>query len=311
VRRRLLGLICAAGLVGTPFVIHAARPELPGTVVSAHRGGADYAPENTLLAFRNAVRLGVDELEADVRATSDGELVIIHDDTLDRTTDCAGPVIAATMAQVANCDAAYRWSPDLPLHAASSTPLRGTGVRVPRLAELLALVVEADSVTLLLELKQASTAVVGAVVAEIERSGIDRDHMLVQSFSPGSIEDVKRLDPGLRTRYLVSSKGSAVEPALSYVIARGHEALVVNHNAPDLTVSLFAAAHDAGKEILAYTPDTATAMQAALDKGADGLVTDRPACLLALLDRRVPDEVAVVGDVALCEGEPASLRHSG
>ena len=58
-----------------------------GTLVSAHRGGAAYAPENTLGAFANAYRLGVDEIELDTQLSADGELVVIHDDTLDRTSD--------------------------------------------------------------------------------------------------------------------------------------------------------------------------------------------------------------------------------
>ena len=111
-----------------------------GPVVSAHRGGAAYAPENTLPAFRNAVRLGVDQLEMDTQLTADNQLVILHDDTLDRTTQCSGAVNAKTLAEVERCDAAYWFSPgqgpsvpdmDLP------HPLRGAGVNVPTLKELL------------------------------------------------------------------------------------------------------------------------------------------------------------------------------
>ncbi|MBW3659978.1 MAG: glycerophosphodiester phosphodiesterase, partial [Actinobacteria bacterium] len=86
--RVLVGSVVAASLtVGT---VVSATPTEDGVVVSAHRGGAAYAPENTMVAFRNAVRLGVDQLEADTQLTADGRLVLIHDDTVDRTTDCSG-----------------------------------------------------------------------------------------------------------------------------------------------------------------------------------------------------------------------------
>src|SRR5690242_20566049 len=72
----------------------------PAALVIAHRGGAALWPENTLVAFRNAVALGADVLELDVRATADGRLVVVHDATVDRTTDGRGAVATLTLAEV-------------------------------------------------------------------------------------------------------------------------------------------------------------------------------------------------------------------
>lgn len=285
-------------------------------VVSAHRGGSAYAPENTMAAFRNAVRLGVDELEADVQLTADGELVLLHDDTLDRTTDCTGPVLERTWAEIAGCDAAHWWSP-----GPSTTvpdvdaphPLRGTGVRVPRLAELLALVAEAGMPTASIELKNipgeanfdpVGTTVATAFVEAVAASGVPKERLLVQSFFPTSLEAVRRLDPELATQFLThSGTGQTAAQNLAYVTARGHDVMAPDHVAPDLSAELVTAAHAARVRVMTWTPNAPTAMQRALDKGVDGLITDRPACLLQLLGRPVPDDVAVAGDVAVCERE--------
>jgi glycerophosphoryl diester phosphodiesterase len=110
-----------------PLLDLSARP------VIAHRGASAYAPENTLAAFELAVSQGADALELDVRLTRDGAPVIIHDETLDRTTNLAGPVRARTLAELRQADAGFRFSPD----RGATTPYRGTGLQPPTLAEVL------------------------------------------------------------------------------------------------------------------------------------------------------------------------------
>src|SRR5882672_6860309 len=107
----------------------------PGSVprVFGHRGAAGVAPENTLASFRRARADGADVFELDVHATADGEIVVLHDPTLERTTDGAGAVSALPFAVVTRLDAGYRFTTD----AGHTHPFRGRGVRVPRLAELL------------------------------------------------------------------------------------------------------------------------------------------------------------------------------
>src|SRR5829696_5003203 len=100
----------------------------------AHRGGAGLWPENTLYAFERAAALGVDVIETDVRATADGELVVIHDEGVERTTDGMDRVGSLTLAELKRLDAAYRFSPD----GGRSFPLRGSGVSVPTLREVFA-----------------------------------------------------------------------------------------------------------------------------------------------------------------------------
>ena len=292
-------------------------------VVSAHRGGAAYAPENTLPAFTNAIRLGVDQLEADVQLTADGQLVVLHDDTLDRTTDCTGAVLDKTYAEIARCDAAHWWSP-----GPSTTipdpdgphPLRGRGVGVPLVDELLDLLADHRRVTLSLEIKnipgEANFDAVGrtvatALVRAIAGSGVDPDRVIVQSFFPTSLEAVKQLDPRLRTQFLTtSSTGQTAAQNVAYTVGRGHQISAPNDTAPDLHASVVDAAHAAGKQLYVYTPNTRTAMTRALGLGVDGVITDRPACLLQLLGRPVPQKLSLVDglspDVQACESERAT-----
>jgi glycerophosphoryl diester phosphodiesterase len=110
-----------------PLLDLSARP------VIAHRGASGYAPENTLAEFELAQKQGADAFELDVRLTLDGAPVVVHDETLDRTTDVTGPVRGKTLAELRQADAGYRFTPD----RGATTPYRGTGIRMPTLAEVL------------------------------------------------------------------------------------------------------------------------------------------------------------------------------
>lgn len=106
--------------------------------VAAHRGWRSKYPENTLAAFRAALELGVDQIETDVRVTADGELVLIHDATVDRTTNAEGNVCDMTLAQLRELDA-------------------GNGEKIPTLVEFLELVKDHPTITLDIELKEYPT----------------------------------------------------------------------------------------------------------------------------------------------------------
>lgn len=278
-----------------------------------------------MLAFANAVRLGVDELETDVQQTADGTLVLMHDDTLDRTTNCRGPVSKITDSALSRCDDAWWWSPGPSITTPSTSavhPLRGRGVRVPTLAQLLAYARSLGTRTprLSIEIKDipgetnfdpAGLRVAPLLVAAIQRSGIAKERFVVQSFFPSAIDEVKRLDPTLKTQFLTtSSLGQTAVQNLAYVIARGHDISAPNSDAPDVNAALVSAAHAAGKAVIPYTPDTAKEQQDLIALGVDGMITNRPACLLAALHRPVPHQLlpdlavrAGSSSVAACESE--------
>src|SRR5690348_8923683 len=114
------------GRLRRPYVAH------DGPLFFAHRGGSLLAPENTLPAFKQGVACGADALELDIQTTSDGELVVIHDPTVDRTTDGSGPVAAYTLEKLQRLDAGYRLS----LDGGATYPFRGQGITIPTLREV-------------------------------------------------------------------------------------------------------------------------------------------------------------------------------
>ncbi|MCL6739554.1 glycerophosphodiester phosphodiesterase family protein [Sphingomonas sp. RB56-2] len=134
-------------------------PAQPVTIV-AHRGLAEGLPENTLAAFRQSIDRGIKVIELDVRVTRDRQLVILHDATLDRTTDCSGPLSSFTLVRLKACDAGW------PTHQ---------GERVPTLAEAIALV-EHGPARLLLDIKPATP--LDAVLAEVRELHAERKVIL-------------------------------------------------------------------------------------------------------------------------------------
>ena len=128
-----------------------APPPLRPVTIVAHRGLADGLPENTLAAFRQSIARGVAVIELDVRITRDRQLVILHDATLDRTTDCSGPLSGFTLDRLKACDAGW------PTHQ---------GELVPTLAEAIALV-ERGPARLLLDIKPGTP--LDAVLAEVRK----------------------------------------------------------------------------------------------------------------------------------------------
>ena len=321
--RRALTLLLGAGAVllaptaqGAPHAIS------PHVIVSAHRGRSAYAPENTMTAFRNAVRLGADQLETDTQLTSDGHLVLIHDDTLDRTTSCTGTVQSRPLAQLEACDAGWWWTPGQGVTDVAATaphPLRGTGIRVPEAHELLDYVRSlgaGDTHTISIEIKDqpgeanfdpTGTATAQVLVPLIEASGL-KDRTIVQSFWPAALTVVKAMDHSIKTQLLTVF---ATTPYLAYAIANGDEIIAPDSTQPDFTSTFVAAAHAAGKLVIPYTPDTAADLTATAVTGVDGEITNFPACLLDLEGRARPVQLlpatslaAGSGPVAACQGGP-------
>jgi len=120
-----------------------------GRPVIGHRGAAAHAPENTLASFARALELGAEALEFDLRLSADGQAVVCHDATLDRTTDQSGPVASRTAAQLGRADAGYHFSSD----GGRSFPFRGRGIGIPTLAEVIE---RFPDTPFLVEIKEAS-----------------------------------------------------------------------------------------------------------------------------------------------------------
>lgn len=178
-RRRSLG--CLAVLLAAPLLyygLHVAlrTPPLAPTQLIAHRGGPKYAPENTLVAFEHAIAQGVEWLEFDVQMSRDGVLVIIHDETVDRTTNGTGAVRDLTFAQIRALDA-------------------GKGEKVPTFQEVVELA-KANRVKLLPETKAAHLypGLEEKMLHVLDEAGY-LDQTIIQSFEAASLDTLHRLNP--------------------------------------------------------------------------------------------------------------------
>ncbi len=303
----------------------------PDLIVSAHRGGAAYAPENTMTAFRNAVRLGVDDLEADTLLTADGELVLIHDDTLDRTTNCQGFVSDWAADDLRNCDAAHWFTPGEPTTNGQENgnhPLRGAGIQIPLASDLLDYLLSLYRAgqrvpTATIEIKvvpdrrdeegarrtdPSSYPTASALVALINESryALIRDRVVVQSFWPPALDLVKRLDPNIRTLFLTTPDvGALASENLAYAVAGGHEITAPQSKSPDFGSEYVTAAHLARKRVIPWTVDSSDEIRRVAATGSDGMITNFPACMLILQGRLSEDVQRTPVDV------PADTRKNG
>src|SRR5581483_3611346 len=215
-------------------------------LVAAHRGGARLWPENSLLAFRNAVALGVDFVETDVHLTADGEVVVLHDPTLDRTTTGRGPVRDARLADLAA----------LRLRAADG---RVTDEPLPTLRALLEQLAP-TRVGLLLEIKTGADrrpypAIEEKVLALLREHRL-AGRTLVMAFEAETVRRVHGLDPAVGTVLLVSRRrlerdGVAAAEAVRWTREAGAGHLGLEHTAVDGAV--VAAARAAGVRLGAWT----------------------------------------------------------
>ena len=186
------------------------------TLVVAHRGAAADAPENTMPAFRLAVEQGADAIELDLRLSSDGELVVMHDPEMDRTTDRAGTVASLTLPQIREADAGFGFEA-----VYGSFPFRGQGVRVPTLGEVLEWL--PDGIGLVVEVKALEAAAPAVAALRGTRARVAATFSLI-SFDERSIDEAHRLDPGLSTGYLLVPS-QALEPAKNVDEAKLADAL--------------------------------------------------------------------------------------
>ena len=253
----------------------------------AHRGGAGLWPENTLEAFRGALELGCSHLETDLRVSRDGEIVIMHDALLDRTTDGSGPVSARTLAELKQLDAGYRFSPD-----GKTFPRRGQGITIPTFAELVA---AAPGVCFNVEIKErGSIDLPRALLAFIERHGIT-DRVIVAAEQHQLVRDFRRLSAG-RIATSASRREAlqfwfASRLQLTAFLRLPYQALQIPvrfGNQEIVTPRLLDAAHREGLAIHVWTIDDATEMNRLLDLGVDGLMSDYPDRLRAtVLERQL------------------------
>ncbi len=258
----------------------------PRPRVFGHRGAAALAPENTLPSFALAAQLGADFLELDVHGTSDGTVIVLHDETVDRTTSGTGIAREMAWREVERLDAGHWFrfgSRD------DSFPFRGQGVRIPTLDEVLRAF---PAHRFNIEIKQAAPPIVDEVLALLRRAGATARALLAaeddaimasiraaagaEIVTGSSVGDVMaffaHLDAGTLPEY--QPPGVALQ-----IPTRIHDRVLVDE-------SSVAAAHDKGLEIHVWTINELEEMERLLDLGVDGIMSDQPGLLARAIARR-------------------------
>ncbi len=222
--------------------------------VVAHRGIAATEPENTLRGFRRAVELGAEWTECDVRLTGDGRLVVMHDETVDRTTNGAGKVLDLTFERIRALDA-------------------GKGERVPTLEEVLAVL--KGRLHLHLELK--APGVEQLAVGAVKGVQMDREVQFT-SVDLGRLRNVKEMDPSLDVGAIF---GEPSDDCCQQALDVGAGSVHIFYK--NMTRGLVEQAHRLGLAITAWSPDLEPEWRAMMALGVDLICTNRPDRLIAML----------------------------
>jgi glycerophosphoryl diester phosphodiesterase len=253
-----------------------------GVLVIAHRGGRRLWPENTLYAFEHAVDLGVDVLEMDIHSTKDGVLVVMHDNTVDRTTNGSGAVQDFTLAELEELDAGYNWTAD-----DQSFPFRGQGITVPTMEKVFATLPNA---LMNIEIKQTQPSIVVPFCQMIRDYGMT-ERVLVASFDTNTIKEFRRACPEIATTAGEDEVRIFFGLNLAFlgaIYSSPAEALQVPEYSGDMRVVTQRFVHTAHKhnvDIHVWTVNDINDMRRFLNLGVDGIVTDYPDQLLTLLKR--------------------------
>jgi glycerophosphoryl diester phosphodiesterase len=243
----------------------------------AHAGGSDLAPANTLGAFRWAHGAFDDVwVDCDVRFAGDGELVVIHDDILDRTTSCTGAVSDRTCDELRECNAAAgfpHWGHEpVPTAREMFTEASASGWRV---------VVEAKNIPGERTFDKTGERHAEALIALAAETKLPFDRLLVMCFWPPTLDQIKSREPRISVGLLTAPKlpdGSPGPTALENVqgcLERGYEVAAPEHTTPDLAEGV-EHAHRNGVSVQVWTPNTVQEIEQAIAKGVDTIVSDRP-----------------------------------
>ena len=230
--------------------------------VTAHRGASSVASENTLAAMAAAVDAGADLAELDVRLTRDGQVVLMHDRTIDRTTNGTGDLWDYSLSELREFDAGSWFSEEF------------AGERIPTLAEVIRFARERLELNIEIKTSREEPTIAAAVV-EIIRSEECGDDCLITSFNREIVEEVKRIAPEIRAGLIFGSDYPAD------VFDGEWEILSVNHQVVDSTFVTRAKAR--GKSVHVWTVDDREEMIRLIELGVDGIISNRPALVREVL----------------------------
>ena len=217
----------------------------------AHRGAAGYEPENTLSSVEKAIALGADWIEIDVYAV-EGELLVIHDDRLERTTNGTGYVVERSLAYLRSLDA-------------------GKGQRIPTLREVFDLVNRRIGVNVELKGRDTAALIASLIDEYTKQRGWDRDQVIVSSFRRRELGKFQRLLPHIRIGVIIGVKHRLYAP-----FARRHALYSVHPHINVVNEGFVERAHRRGLKVFVFTVNDPPNIARMAAMGVDGIFTDFP-----------------------------------
>ncbi|HSG45995.1 MAG TPA: glycerophosphodiester phosphodiesterase [Anaerolineales bacterium] len=257
-----------------------------GTLVIAHQGGDGVWPGNTLYAFEKAVETGADILEMDAHIAKDGHIVLMHDETVDDTTDGTGFIEEMTLDELKELDAGYDWSND----GGQTFPYRGQGVQVPALEELFQ---KFPQMHYAIEIKLTENPVDETLCALIRQYNM-QNRVLVASFHDEAMQAFRETCPEVATS---ASRGEVTKFVLlgkvflSGLVNPAYESIQPpfdpeeSMNIPIMTKRFIREAHAKNIKVEPWTVDDPELMKQYIEWGVDGIITDRPDLMVEILGR--------------------------
>lgn len=252
-------------------------------LVIAHQGGDGVWPGETMLAYQNSANLGVDVLEMDIHITADGSLILMHDETVDRTTDGTGEIESMTLAEIKKLDAAYDWSPD----EGQTFPYRGQGISTTTLEEVFAAFPDKR---MTIEIKKTNTSMAKPFCNLIRKYHM-QEKVLVASFHDERLKDFRAECPEVATS---SAKNeTTVFVLMTKAFLGGYyspkfNSLQVPEESGGITVmtpGFVRAAHARNLAVEPWTINDEETMRKFIAWGVEGIITDRPDILMKVLGR--------------------------
>jgi glycerophosphoryl diester phosphodiesterase len=279
----LLSLVLVASLVpdapSKPYYNDLSRP-----LVIAHQGGDGLWPGDTMYAFENAVHLGADVLEMDAHITKDSQIVLMHDEKVDRTTNGTGLIEDLTLTELKQLDAAYKWSND----DGKTFPYRESGIQVPTLEELFQ---QFPQMRYVIEIKLTQNPI-EKPLCELIRKHNMQDKVLIASFHDQAMSNFRETCPEVATS---ASRGEVTtfvllgKVFLSPFVAPQYQSLQPpfdpqeSKNIPIMTERFIREAHAKNLKVEPWTVDDPALMKQYIQWGVDGIITDRPDLMIDVL----------------------------
>ncbi len=243
-------------------------------MVIAHRGFSAEAPENTLTAFRRAIAAGSEMLELDIHLSKDREIVVVHDRTLERTTNGRGRVAELTLRELKSLEAGLWMGPQF------------SGERIPALEEVLDLARGRIAVNIEIKNPSPGQYTVGEIaeraLQEVEKAKM-LESTLFSSFTPLALERIRALEPGARVALLYDKDWNSPRE-----VTEGKSWPVLNLRKDFLTREKIAQIQEQGMQVNVYTVDDEREMEQFIQWEADGIITNHPGRLIKILEKRFP-----------------------